>query len=343
MLSEKGVEVHFITLRSPGPLSEALCSRNVQVGSLNANRSIVYWSAAVQLASKIRQGHYDVVHACESIPASIAAITRYLAPGPKFIFHRHHNANPQKTRVYHELANRLSDRLMTCSAFTKDHAIRVDGIPKDRIKVAYNGIIPLRDVQPAEIREIRGKLGIPPNAKVISIVARLSEEKGHLTLIKAAEITARSIPEPVHLVITGDGHFESEIRKSAEKAVNITVHFTGRQDDVAPWFAVGDVIAMPSYTEAFGLSAVEAMSSGRPLVASGVGGLLEVVEDRVSGLLVPPKDPGALSEAIFRLLNSNDLSRSLAEGGRKRVTERFTLEKMVDGWIDCYNWALAEG
>ncbi|QQS32198.1 MAG: glycosyltransferase [Acidobacteriota bacterium] len=343
LLAKKGVEVSFVTLRPPGPLSEIIAEKGIPVHALGAVSSLRYPIASFRLAALIRHGRYNIVHASESICAAISGVSRFISPGPVRLFHRHHNACPQKSRVFYDLANRLSDRTMTCSAFTKAFAVREDGVPEEKIRVAYNGITPLRHVEPAEIEGIRDRLGIPANAKVISIVGRLSEEKGHLNLISAARLAANRLSMPLHVVITGDGNYEPQIRRASQLADNVSVHFAGRQEDVAPWFAVGDVIAMPSYTEAFGISAVEAMCSGRPLVASGVGGLLEVVEDGVSGLLVPPEDPGSLSEAMLSVLNSVDFSRSLAEAGRKRVNDHFTMEKMVDGWIDCYNWALAKG
>jgi glycosyltransferase involved in cell wall biosynthesis len=85
------------------------------------------------------------------------------------------------------------------------------------------------------------------------------------------------------------------------------------------------------------------MSSGRPLIASGVDGLLEVIEDGTSGLLVPPGDPEALAASITRLLEDPALYERIAVGGIQRVADRFTMECMVDGWIDCYNWALSGG
>jgi glycosyltransferase involved in cell wall biosynthesis len=218
-----------------------------------------------------------------------------------------------------------------------------DHVAEQTIKVAYNGIIPLRRIGGDEVARYRSMLAIPRESIVLSLVARLREGKGHSIALQAAEIVGRNSSRPVHLVFTGAGDHESAIREAVKGFSGITVHMTGHQDDVAPWFGMADINLMPTFAEAFGIAAVEAMSSGRPLIASGVDGLLEVIEDGTSGLLVPPGDPEALAASITRLLEDPALYERIAVGGIQRVADRFTMECMVDGWIDCYTWALSGG
>lgn len=341
LLRDEGIDVAFVTLRPRGPLSDAIEGKGISAYSLGAVTAKDYPLATIRLASLVRREKFDIIHACESIPAAISGVSRVVSAEALRLFHRQHNACPQKTRLFHLLANKLSHKTMTCSAATRDFACDIDGVDRRNVSVAYSGIVPLVDVPPKVVAEMRTKLSIPADAKVVSLVARLHEGKGHLTLISAAERVAHAVPYPIHLVFAGSGDYEPIIRENAARAKDITIHFTGHQEDIAPWFAVGDIAAMPTYAEAFGIVAVEAMSSGKPLIASGVDGLLEVVEDGISGLLVPPRDVDALADAMIRVITSPELAASLAAGGQKRVTERFTMEKMVEGWIDCYNWALA--
>ena len=122
----------------------------------------------------------------------------------------------------------------------------------------------------------------------------------------------------------------------SERLKGVKVHFVGNQDDVARWYSAADVVAVPSYTESFGLVAVEAMVCAKPLVASNIEGLAEIVEDGVNGLLFPPGNAAELANAILRLIRSPEYSRELGENAKRTVLDRFTLERMIDGWIDCY-------
>ncbi|CAN5583187.1 N/A [soil metagenome] len=337
LLRSKGIDASFATVRDLGPLSSALEERDVPVTSFDAVTSRDYPAAAWRLSKFLSAEKFDIVHACESIPASISGVSSYLGRNAVRLFHRQHNACPQRTRLFHNLANKTSDFMMTCSASTKDYAAEVDGFDREKISVAYNGINELRAVMDDDLGEIRKDLGISGGSKVISIVGRLDLEKGHPTLFKAAENVAASLNEDLHIVVAGRGSQEENLRELAASLKRVTVHFTGFHDDVAPWFLVGDIIVMPSTSEPFGLVAAEAMSSGRPLIACGVDGLLEVVEDEVSGLLVPPDDDESLARAMLRVFQSTELATRLVTGGQKRVRDSFSMESMVDGWIACYS------
>lgn len=340
LLREKGIDAHLATVRSRGELHKNLDGLNVPNFSLDSKKSADYLKTAKNLAQISRRENYDVIHACESIPAVICGMSAIWGNKAKRIFNRQHNIAEGKQRVLSFLGSRLSHLIMPVSRSSGEAAQIFDKVKPGKIKVAYSGIRPLRSVKDSEIAELRKKLGIPENAKIISMVAHLREEKGHLELLEAGEIIASQISNPLHLVLAGSGKDEERIRQFAAAKSKFTTHFAGFQSDVALWFAIGDAVAMPSHHEAFGLSAVEAMSCGKPLVASAVGGLTEIIESGKSGVLVPPQDAEAFAEAILKILQSPELARQLGENARQLVAEKFTMEKMVDGWIDCYNFVL---
>jgi glycosyltransferase involved in cell wall biosynthesis len=113
----------------------------------------------------------------------------------------------------------------------------------------------------------------------------------------------------------------------------------GFQKDLSSWFALADVVVMPSLFEAFGLVAVEAFAASRPLVASDVGGLREVVRDG-SGTLVPPGEPRALAQAVIEVLSSPQKALTMATAGYRRFERHFTVDAMVKGWTEFYDHAL---
>jgi glycosyltransferase involved in cell wall biosynthesis len=120
------------------------------------------------------------------------------------------------------------------------------------------------------------------------------------------------------------------------------VTFTGRRDDVPAVTAALDVAVLPSYREAQGLSILEAMALSRPVVASAVGGIPEMIEDGLTGLLVPPHDPAALAAAIVRLLRDHPFADTLARAARDQIHDRFCVELMVHAIESIYDEAVAD-
>jgi glycosyltransferase involved in cell wall biosynthesis len=203
--------------------------------------------------------------------------------------------------------------------------------------VAYNGANELRSVSMHEMRDLRRALGISLDAVIVSAVARLERVKGVDVLLDAIPRVHSRVAGPLHVVVVGEG---SQRKALTAQAVSLglrdSVHLVGQQTDIAPWFALADVVVMPSRREAFGVAAAEAMSCSKPLVASGVGGLGEVVDDGDTGVIVPPADPLALASGLVRLLTDPEKARMMGQAGRRRFLEKFTNERMVEAWIACY-------
>lgn len=180
-----------------------------------------------------------------------------------------------------------------------------------------------------------------PNAQIVGVVARLEPEKGHPTLIDAWPQVLRGIPD-AHLLVVGEGSRREALEAQvADRGIGDRVTFTGRRDDVPAVTAALDVAVLPSYREAQGLTILEAMALSRPVIASNVGGIPEMVEDGRTGLLVPPHDPEALARAITRLLTDHAYADMLAKGGHDLVHERFCVELMVSAIEDLYDAGVA--
>src|SRR6185369_17992616 len=137
-----------------------------------------------------------------------------------------------------------------------------------------------------------------------------------------------------HLLVVGEGS-QRELLEAQASSLGLldgrssSITFTGRRDDVPAVTAALDVAVLPSYREAQGLSILEAMALSRPVVASAVGGIPEMIEDGLTGLLVPPRDPAALSAAITRLLTDHPYADTLAKAAQNQVHDRFCVELMV--------------
>jgi glycosyltransferase involved in cell wall biosynthesis len=201
-------------------------------------------------------------------------------------------------------------RLVICPSRALAEAARSLGA--EEVRVIPSGVeIPASVQEPAE----------PPE---VLFAGRLSPEKGILELVEAAN--------GMKLVVAGDG----PLRERVPGALGFVPH-----DELGPLYERATVVACPSHREGFGVVCAEAMAHGRPVVAGAVGGLLDLVVDGETGLLVPPRDVGALRAALERLLGDAELRRRLGAAARERIGERFAWPAVTDATIAAYEEALA--
>jgi glycosyltransferase involved in cell wall biosynthesis len=206
-------------------------------------------------------------------------------------------------------------------------ALQRDGMSSDRIKVIYNGIDFDRLTERPAV-DLRAALGVPVDAMLVGAAGSLIARKGYDLLLRA--LASLSGTTPPHLVIAGSGPEEAALHNlAAELGLGGRVHFLGYHRDVADVHASCDIFCGPSRAEAFGLVFAEAGYFGRPVVATRVGGIPEVVRDGETGLLVPPDDIDALAGAIGRLAASPELRHRLGEAGRQRAESMFSATRMA--------------
>ncbi|HUG30640.1 MAG TPA: glycosyltransferase family 4 protein [Candidatus Limnocylindria bacterium] len=208
------------------------------------------------------------------------------------------------------------------------------------ISLVYNGVDLARYAEPLACCTLHGEFPIPAGAPIVGVVARLEPEKGHPTLLDAWPAVLAAVPN-AQLLIVGEGS-QRELLEAQARSLGQSVTFTGRRDDVPAVTAALDVAVLPSYREAQGLSILEAMALSRPVVASAVGGIPEMIEHGRTGLLVPPRDPDALAASIIRLLTDHPYADTLGRAGRDLVHERFCLELMVRAVESIYDEAVAD-
>ena len=178
---------------------------------------------------------------------------------------------------------------------------------------------------------MRDEYSIPCEEALVGVVARLEPEKGHRYLIEAFPAVLERAPR-TWLAIVGEGSLCAELRAQADALpapARDRIIFTGRRDDISALTADLDVAVLPSLREAQGISILEAMARRKPVVASAVGGILEVLTDGVDGLLVPPANASALAEALGRLAKSPSLRERIGEAGYQTAVERFSIDAMV--------------
>ena len=205
------------------------------------------------------------------------------------------------------------------------------------VRLIYNGVDLQRYDHQEPCASIRDEYGLEAGSRIVGVVARLEPEKGHQTLIEAWPHVLREAPD-AYLLIVGEGSRRDFLEQwAAAHRVAHRVVFTGRRDDIPAVTAALDVAVLPSWREAQGLSILEAMAMSRPVVASDVGGIPEMIEDGVTGLLVEHDNPVALAAAIVRLLKDRTYAATIAKAGHDLVQDRFCIELMVKGIEQIYD------
>jgi len=265
--------------------------------------------------------------------------------GAALVLHEHF-ADPRMP-AYQGVADRvlsgLTDRAIAVSASTRDFLVRERHVPAGRVRLIWNGA-PLDEfapVSPDAARQARQSLGVAEDTLVVGTIGRLSEQKGHRDLVEAAAGLLAGRPK-VQLVIVGDGDKMNALKtQAAVLGIASRVTFAGHRADVPALLGAIDVFAISSTYEGTPLALFEAMAAGKAIVSTAVDGCREVLEDGVTALLVPPRDPPALAAALGRLVDDATLRRSLA-GNARAASTRYDIRTCVAGMEALYDEVLAE-
>jgi glycosyltransferase involved in cell wall biosynthesis len=234
----------------------------------------------------------------------------------------------RKDRAYNQLDRwslRAPFRLVTVCGPFADRLV-AQGVKRDKITVLHNFVKPFQRPSDDEVRGARLSLGLNDNEAIILAAGRLSREKGHADLVAATALLARiSDLSPFRVVIVGDGPERDVLaRQAAELGISDKVVLAGFQRNMAPYFAMARILALPSHSEGSPNVVLEAMAAGLPIAATRVGGVPEILVNRETGLLVPARDPAAMTAAIRELLTDSELSNRLGETAVRQVQTTYT-------------------
>jgi len=279
----------------------------------------------------------DIVHTHTSKAGFSGRIAARLARVPVVVhtFHGHAFSgyfSPPVTRALLALErtlSRVTDSVVTVSDTLKQQLVTLRVAPREKIEVIELGL----DLDPflsvsSRSGMLRREIGAAEET-LVGIVGRLVPIKDHRTFLEAAALISRRRPD-VRFVIVGDGELRATLETHArELDLAKRVHFVGWKAELAPVYADLDVVVLSSRNEGTPVSLIEAAAAGRPVVATRVGGVPDVIEDGVSGRLVPPGDPASLARAIEELLDAPQQARLFAAEGRERVRRRFTRDRLV--------------
>ena len=236
---------------------------------------------------------------------------------------------------------------VACSGHLKREVSRLlPSLPASSVMSLPNAVDVTRLTPPIDLPALRERLGLDRRALIVTIVGEVSERKGHRYFLEMAEQVAARHGNAAFLVVGEDIQGQGRYRRAMEeyaRALGIakSVRFLGFRDDALDWMAASDLVTLPSLHEGLPVALVEAHAYGKPAVATDVDGIPEIVEDGVTGFLVPPTDTPALTKAVLALLDDDDLRRRMGAAARARAERLFSARAYAHALQHVYRRLLA--
>ena len=352
-LKRKGYDVE-LACGPGGPMVDAALDSEIPVTIFNSMvreiAPILDLRCLIENYKFLKQKQFDIVHT-HSTKGGI--ITRFAAKlvGVPIIVHTIHGTPFQwgfswvlnKTAVLLEkIVALFSDKLVSVADLVKQEFLDVNICQAEKIETIYSGIdFSAFDVS-VDVEAKKRELGIMPDGQVVGTVGHLVERKGHIYLIEAAQQVLEEMPN-VKFIIAGEGPYRAEIEKKiAECNLNHKVMLLGDRDDVPELLSIMNIYVQPSLAEGLGRSMTEALYMKRPVIATAVNAVPELIEHEKTGLLIPPKEPQAIADAIQDLLSHPEKRKRLGENAHRKVFPEFSADLMVDRIENLYLRLLAE-
>ncbi len=311
-----------------------------------APRTEMDLSAAWRFSRLVKRLSPDVVHAHDPHGVAMAALALSIGSAAAAKGGRQPVLVASRRVDFHLKGNsfsRFKYRQVECFIAASEAIRRMlvgDGIDGDRTVTVHEGI-DVEHVEAAAPVNVHEAFFLPHGAPVVGNVAALVPHKGQRYLVEAAHLVVQQVPD-ARFVILGEGELREHLEKQVhDHHLEKHVFLPGFRTDVLGCIKGFDLFVMSSVTEGLGTSLLDAMAAARPIVATTAGGIPEIVEDGLNGLLVPPRDHHALADAIVRALKNPAMRQRMGDAGFARVKERFTVERMIEETAAVYERLVA--
>ena len=312
LLNKSNFNAILCVLRERDRLTKQFENNGIRISHLGRNKFDP--RTLFDINKIIRKEKINIIHAHGYGSANFGRLIKLFNKVPVIVHAHDDDRNyplPQKIADY--LLRNLTDQAIAISEAVRVSCVKKRNIREENVIVLLNGI-PLNDFDVPDERRIeneRRRLGINRGSNVIGTVARLREEKGVKYLIQSAVKVLHDFPDAVFL-IAGDGLLRNELVDLAKKlGLENKVVFAGFCEDIPAILSIIDIVAVPSISEGLGIAVLEAMAMGKPIVATNVGGIIEILKDGETGLLIQPKDPSILADKIIYLIKNKNEARRL--------------------------------
>jgi L-malate glycosyltransferase len=346
-ISMAGYDVTLGCLRAQGPLLERLQGTAVVLREFHPTGGIDAPGGLYQLLRLswfLRRGRFDIVHTHDlwsnllGVPAARLAGVRAIVSSRRDLAHL--DWYQGKRRLWLRRIQNLSGAVLANATPIRDALIEDDGFAPEKVRVIHNGI----DIEKFHASRTVDLFRGVDHGKIIVIVGNMhTDVKGHPWLIASAREVTREFPS-TRFVLVGDGKqrasFEGQVK---ELGLERQFLFLGRRSDIPEILASCDIAVLPSRAEGLSNAVLEYMAARLPTIVSRVGGNAELVEDGVTGLVVPPEDSSALSAAMLKLLRDPGMARQMGAAGHEFAIRSFSFERLVRDVDALYTELLRRG
>ncbi|CAN5438166.1 glycosyltransferase family 4 protein [soil metagenome] len=309
--------------------------------SLKAKSRSSYPRALTQLAWLLRRERIDILQTHLFDAGMLGILAARLSGTPVLVMTRHHTDEIARagSRIHFELDRwmaRTADHVIGLSHAVRNQMTEREGHKGANVEVIYQGF-DFGSLSPtiADRERVRAEFGLG-SSFVLGCAASFFKTKGHAYLLSALRELVYSIPE-IKLLLLGSGDRGPILAAVGKLGLEERVIFGGYRTDIAACMSAMDILVHPSETEAFCQVIIEGMATGTAVIATDVGGAAEVIQSGQNGILIPPGQPAAITQAVMTLYTDPTLLQRIAVAGQRTVRERFTVDRMVQQHLDCYN------
>jgi len=324
-----------ICLYDLGPIGEMLPGEKCVKVYHNLMRNKFDILGIWRLISIIRDENIDMIYIVHSPLTLFYGVLVAKLAGIRATLTRVTSTDPVhyvKRRIVNFLTLPFVDKVIAQAYSHKKYLVANENLDSRKIIVINNGIELSPFLKTFNKLSLRQSLNIPVSVPVIGIVANLRPEKGHIIFLKAARIILNIYPQTSFLIV-GDGVEKNNLKKLSQKLdIQRNIFFLGLRKDIPQINSLFDVgvLASSPRVETFSNAVLEYMAASKPVVATNAGSIVEIIVDGKTGYIVPSDDDEAMASALMKILDNGDLARKMGEAGRKRVEEKFTLQRMID-------------
>ncbi len=325
-------------LSDRGEIGREIESNGFKIVYLNKLRHQFDWTIIRDIYKLIKEWNIKIVRTHQYHANLYGRLAALVAKVPCLVASIH-NVYTIDKKIHRRLINKclaaFTDKVVAVSNAVKKDILEYDRIPEDKVTVIYNGIEVERFFK-KRVTNIRDELKISADTPVIGTVGRLTIQKGHKYLIEAIAKLKKDFPR-ITLLIVGDGPLKQQLKNYAEKLkISKNVIFLGMRRDIPEILSTIDIFVLSSLWEGLCNSLIEAMAAGKPVIASDIPAVTEIINSDKMGILIPPQNSEAIKKAISVLLNNKPLAQNFCKFAQERILSTFTIDKTVSHYSDLF-------
>jgi len=340
-MAQRGVRFIICTLAEGGVLVGRMRSHGLRVEEVAIKRvySPLELRPILRLAEIIRKEKVQIIHTYHFASDFLGTLLGIVLSVPVVISSRRDMGFKKKRlhKLAYRIINPFTTKIIVVSRAVQDIVKKEENVAASKIATIYNGVN-LKNFCPhrGDPDQLKQRFALPLACPLVGMIANLHRVKGHLYFLKAARIVHQRMTH-VHFLIVGDGELRLQLETFCHKVgLEKRVHFLGVRRDIRTLLSIMDISVLCSLTEGFSNTILESMAMQTPVIATAVGGNVEIIDDGVTGLLVPPKNESELARAIMVLLSSRHFATSIANAAYQNVKKNFSEENMVEQTASMY-------